>query len=349
MFARSGKGNFSYTSARVKAKKSKLLKEEDYNKLLMMSVPEMSQYISEAGYSKEMADYAGRYSGLTLLEYATYANMSKAFRSILKSSTGELSNMVDAYLAKWDFENFKSILRGKKYGLSADQIREDMVPAGNLSAEDLEKLIAANTPEDALAQFAKKTNITVPDDAVTALKENNNLQPIEDAMVKSYYRKLLASISKQDRPTDIFRTYIKDCIDIKNVETVMKFKADRISGDTVAQFWIPGGAEIDEKVMAQIAAAPDVKSALNEMQNLRMYADIKDELSDDSSILDVVAAMARYKAKLANKVGHMYPLSVIPVVDYMIHKENEVRNIRMIAHGTDSGLDRETMKGLLVI
>jgi len=45
----------------------------------------------------------------------------------------------------------------------------------------------------------------------------------------------------------------------------------------------------------------------------------------------------------------MYPLSVIPVVNYMIHKEIEVRNIRMVAHGIESGLDRETMKSLLVI
>ena len=56
MFKRSGTGNYAYMSARVKAKTSKLLKEEDYNKMLMMSVPEISHYISEAGYSKEMND-----------------------------------------------------------------------------------------------------------------------------------------------------------------------------------------------------------------------------------------------------------------------------------------------------
>lgn len=349
MFNRSGAGNYSYTSARVKAKKSKLLKEEDYNKMLMMSVPEISHYISDAGYSKEMADLGNRYEGLSLVEYATYANMAKAFRSILNSSTGALSRMVNAYLTKWDFENLKTIMRGKKYGLPIEEIREDLVPAGNLSMDDLDKMLSLTTIEDILAAFSKKIHIVVPDDVISSYKTNGILGSIEDVLVKEYYKNLLASISSSDRPTQIFRTYIKTCIDLKNVETVLKFKADGITGDVVVEYWIPGGTEVDEKVMSQLAAAQDIQAAVNEMQQLRMYSEIKDSLSQDSTILDVVGVINKYRVELANKVGHMYPLSVIPVVDYMIHKENEVRNIRMIAHGTDSGLDRDTMKELLVI
>ena len=349
MFNRSGAGNYSYTSARVKAKKSKLLKEEDYNKMLMMSVPEISHYISDAGYSKAMADLGNRYEGLSLVEYATYANMAKAFRSILNSSTGALSRMVNAYLTKWDFENLKTIMRGKKYGLPIEEIREDLVPAGNLSMDDLDKMLSLTTIEDILAAFSKKIHIVVPDDVISSYKTNGILGSIEDVLVKEYYKNLLASISSSDRPTQIFRTYIKTCIDLKNVETVLKFKADGITGDVVVEYWIPGGTEVDEKVMSQLAAAQDIQAAVNEMQQLRMYSEIKDSLSQDSTILDVVGVINKYRVELANKVGHMYPLSVIPVVDYMIHKENEVRNIRMIAHGTDSGLDRDTMKKLLVI
>ena len=349
MFNRSGAGNYSYTSARVKAKKSKLLKEEDYNKMLMMSVPEISHYISDAGYSKEMADLGNRYEGLSLVEYATYANMAKAFRSILNSSTGALSRMVNAYLTKWDFENLKTIMRGKKYGLPIEEIREDLVPAGNLSMDDLDKMLSLTTIEDILAAFSKKIHIVVPDDVISSYKTNGILGSIEDVLVKEYYKNLLASISSSDRPTQIFRTYIKTCIDLKNVETVLKFKADGITGDVVVEYWIPGGTEVDEKVMSQLAAAQDIQAAVNEMQQLRMYSEIKDSLSQDSTILDVGGVINKYSVELANKVGHMYPLSVIPVVDYMIHKENEVRNIRMIAHGTDSGLDRDTMKKLLVI
>ena len=59
MFNRSGRaGNYAYAVSRVKAKKALLLKDEDYNKMLLMSVPEISRYISESGYQKENSNYA---------------------------------------------------------------------------------------------------------------------------------------------------------------------------------------------------------------------------------------------------------------------------------------------------
>ena len=349
MFKRSGAGNYAYTAARVKAKKSKLLKEEDYSKLLMMTVPEISHYISDAGYSKEMNDLAVRYSGISLVEYATYMNMAKQFRSILSSATGDLSRMVATYLTKWDFENLKAILRGKNYGLTLDDIREDLVPAGSLNIDDLEKIISAPSIEDALAYFKSKTGLSVSDEALAAYKEEGVLTKIEDEISKGYYKSVLASIEGRDRATSIFRNYVKYVIDAKNVETLLKLKVENVPGENISEFFIPGGYEVNQKIFSQIAAASDFQSALNETQSLKIYSELKDSLSQNATIMEVVNEIDKYKIKLANQVAHMYPLSVIPVVEYMIHKEMEVRNIRMIAHGTDSGLDRDTMKKLLVI
>ena len=50
MFGRSGKkGNYAYIVARVKSKKAALLKDDAYSKMLMMSLPEISRFISESG------------------------------------------------------------------------------------------------------------------------------------------------------------------------------------------------------------------------------------------------------------------------------------------------------------
>ena len=218
----------------AKAKQSKLLKEEDYNKMLMMSVPEISHFISEAGYSKEMNDLAVRHSGIELLEYATYMNMSKQFRSILESANGELKDMVAAYLTKWDFENLKVVLRGKNYGLTLDNMREDLVIAGSLKEDDLEKLLSAPSIEEALAIFKSKTGLSVSDEAIRAYKEDKILTKIEDEITKGYYKNVLDSISGKDRATNIFRNYMKYVIDLKNVETIMKLKMENIGGEEAA-------------------------------------------------------------------------------------------------------------------
>lgn len=349
MFTRSGNGNYAYTSARAKAKKSRLLKQEDYDKMVMMSVPEISHYISEAGYSKEMAELGNRHEGISLVEYATYANLGVAFRSILKASTGELRNMVDAYLLEWDFMNLKTILRGKHYGLPIEEIHEDLVVAARLNASDLDDMLAAPGIEETIEVFESKMSIKITEGAIASYRDTNMLKDLEDEFEKMYFKNLLDSISGKSRAHGIFRTYVRKVVDARNLETLLKLKVEGINGEVALDYFIPGGLEIDRKVYTQIAAAPDLVSAGNEMQSTKIGAEVKDAINEDATLISVVSAIRKYEAELSKSVAHTYPLSVIPVADFMIHKKNEVANIRMIAHGVDSGLDVATMKELLVI
>jgi len=349
MFRRNrGKGNYAYTVARVKAKKSLLLKEEDYDKLLMMTVPEISRYISEAGYSKEMADLAGRLSGLNLLEHATHLNMAKVFSSILMSSTGELYEMVSAYLDKWDVWNLKVILRGKSYGLDAEGIREDLVAAGRLSADSLDKLIAFDSDDDILTNFGKIAHVSFPQEILAAYKSSGNLGVIEDYLDKVHYERLIKSIDLSSRPSHLFYDYIREEVDMKNFETILKLKSEGIYGEQVMKYIIRGGRKIDDRMLALLANAEDIGSMMSEASQLEFGEEIKTAL-ESNDVREAVLGLRRYERHKAKKFSRLYPLSVVPVVDYMINKEYEVRNIRVIARGTESGLDRDTIKGLLVI
>lgn len=351
MFRRSGmKGNYAYTVARVKAKKSLLLGEEDYNKMLQMSVPEISRYISESGYQKEMNDLAGRMDGIDLVEHATYTSMAKVFSSILAASQGELHDMVSAYLEKWDIWNLKVILRGKSYGLDADGIREDLVPAGSLGAESLDKLINLDSSDDIIAAYCKMVGVSIPADVMAAYKEHDNMGEIEDYLDKYHYTRLLASIDPSSRPTRMFQDYVRKEIDVRNLETILKLKAEGIYGEPVMKYIIPGGKQVDKKFAQQLANAETIVAASSDLQQLEFYDIIRDLVEADSvSLRDIVSEMKKYEIAQAKKFSHLYPLSVVPILDYMIHKEIEVSNIRTVSRGIESGLDKETIKGLLVI
>ena len=351
MFMSSGrKGNYAYTVARVKAKKSLLLGEEDYNKMLQMSVPEISRYISEAGYSKEMAELAGKLDGMDLLEYATYDNMAKVFSSILGASQGELHTMVAAYLEKWDIWNLKVILRGKSYGLSADKIREDLVLAGSLSGDDVDKLLSLDSDEEILAAFGRMMRVAVPQDVMTSYKESGNLGVIEDYLDKLHYTRLLASIKADSGATKLFESYVRNEIDVRNVASILKLKVEGVYGEEVMKYIIPGGKKVDKRMLTQLANAETIQAAASDLQQLDFYDSFKGIVEEEGvSLNEVVTGMWRYDIDQAKKFSHLYPLSVIPVVDFMIHKEMEVRNIRTIARGVESGLDKDIIKGLLVI
>lgn len=350
MFGRKGKkGNYAYTVARVKAKKAGLLKEDAYSKMLMMSLPEISRFISESGYQKEITELTGKYDGVDLIEHATYTNMARLFRGILEASQGELRDMIAADLGRWDAWNLKVILRGRSFGLSVDGIKEDLVPAGELDMAHLEKLMGCETDEDVLTMFGKMQKTSIPQDVLSRYKAEGNLSVIEDYLDKYFYEKLLLSIDPSSRPKRLYQDFIRNEIDITNLETILKLKKEGISGEDVLQYVIPGGKQIDRKLATQLANAESVSAMANDLAQLDFFEEIKPALDDTNSLRDIVAALTKYHIKQAKTFSHLYPLSVIPVVDYMIHKENEVNNIRIIARGLDSGLDREVIRGLLVV
>jgi ATP synthase A1, C subunit len=352
MFGRSKgkKGNYAYAVARVKAKKSSLLKEDAYAKMLMMSVPEISRFLSENGYQKEMVELAGRIEGIDLVEHATYRNMAKVFSTILKASAGELQEMLEAYLEKWDNWNLKVILRGKSYGMDIESIKEDLVPAGKLTTADLDKFLTTDSLEDVLTQFGRIEHISIPQELLSAYKADGNLTQIEDHLDKAYYDMLLKSINPASRPTRLFQDFIRKEIDTVNLGTILKLKTEGIYGEDVLNYIIPGGKQIDKKLATQLANAESITAVATDLAQLDFYDDIKDALDGESkSLRNIVAGMKKYQIRQARTFSHLYPLSVIPILDFMIHKEIEVSNIRIVARGIESGVDKEVIKGLLVV
>ncbi|RKS84184.1 ATP synthase C subunit, partial [Haloarcula quadrata] len=57
------------------------------------------------------------------------------------------------------------------------------------------------------------------------------------------------------------------------------------------------------------------------------------------------AALLEYADRLSNR----YPLSVCPVLSYVLAKEREVDNIRAIARGREAGLGPDEIEQELVI
>ncbi|MBE6518732.1 MAG: ATP synthase A1 subunit C [Thermoplasmata archaeon] len=351
MFGRGkNKGNYAYTATRAKAMKALLIKEDDYNKMLQLGVSELARFTSEAGYAKEVTELADKTEGVDLVERATYMYLADTCKSLLQGAQGELYTLLASYLQKWDNWNVKVILRGKSYGLSVDNIRADLVPAGNMGAEELERLISLESSEEILTAYCKAEAIPLPADLLADYKQTGTLGRIEDYLDKVQYERLIRVIPTTSLPTRMFSDYIRRVVDMKNLETILKLKVEGVTGDKVMDYVIPGGKQIDMKFAKQLADAETVKDTYSDLAQLDFYDYFKELVeAGDMTVRDLILKMKKYEIEESKKFAKEYPLSILPAVDYMIGIENEVRNIRTIARGIESGLDKETIKGLLVI
>ncbi len=279
---------------------------------------------------------------MNLIELGTSRNLARIYKEILGFTQGELRDMVESYLNRWDQWNVKTILRGKYYGATLDAVREDIVPAGKLKEEDLNVLLSLGSISEILDAL-KSYGMAIPEEIRAEYDIAGTLQPVEDYLDKQFYDGLLATVGGKNAPGSRFlMLHIRREIDVTNLMTLLKLKREGLSAEKIISFFIEGGEEFDKAEFARLAAVESVEQLADELTKFSFYEDIKDELErmkQTKSVTGVSLAMKRYTLKKAEKFSHMYPLSVLPIIDYMIRKKIEVDNIRIIARGKESGID----------
>jgi V/A-type H+-transporting ATPase subunit C len=86
------------------------------------------------------------------------------------------------------------------------------------------------------------------------------------------------------------------------------------------------------------------------MEDYSYWSALSEVISEDMpSLMDVEAELDKYAMKYSSKVSHYYPLSILPIFDYIVRKNNEINNLRTIARGKESALSDDIIKKHLVM
>ncbi|MEW5759314.1 MAG: ATP synthase A1 subunit C [Candidatus Thermoplasmatota archaeon] len=332
------RGNYPYVCARVNAKKARLLPKDTYQKLLLMETSEISRFIGESEYRKEIEELGGKYKGIDLIEFATYLNLARTYQQILSFCSGELRFMVEQYLRRWDIWNIKTILRSKVYGAKAEEVLEDLVPAGTYKIDFLSTLIPIRAIDETV-EALKDT-----DYYDTLVKQKESLRSIEDSLDRAYYKEIVKKVKPTTASKKLFLQFIRHEIDYINLRTLLKMKAEDISAEHIIPFFIDGGMLSKEELKKLALTEPT-----SILQILGEYPDYKNVAEESKNISNAIVSLEKNLMKMSEKFSYLYPLSVLPILNYIISKKIEADNVRIIGRGKDSGLGDDIIRSMLVV
>ena len=329
---------WAYIVARVKVMKRRLIPSEEYKKLLNMSFDEIVRYLEETEYKKEIDELAYKYSGPRLLDYALSLNLGRTYKKIQDVSFGLAKNIITEYLKRWDIWNIITIVRGKLVNVSAEEIEESLVPVGSYSLEFYRSLIPKELDE------VIKTFEGTPYYEYLSKVGQISISEIEDGLYKVYYQRILAE-KPSELALKLFIDFVKMEIDIKNVKTILRLKREETPTDEIMKRIIPGGFELSEDECAKLCAMPwdELTKALEGHWFFKGIEEIGRELSRVEIQFD--KAWMQEVAKRASN----YPLSILPVLQYMVLKKIEVDNMRTLGWGKWQNIPREEIEAQLVI
>ena len=333
---------WAYIVARVKVMKRKLIPKEDYTKLLNMDLNEIARYLEETEYKKEIDELAFRYSGVDLIDYALSLNLSRIYSKLIRISKGLPRDLIVLYLRKWDFWNIKNILRGKMFGFTNEEIETTLVPAGEFDGEFFKSLLAKESVEEIINAFRGKPFYSILEKIIHGAR----LSDVEDELDKFYYTSI-TSLSAESLDAKYFIDFIRMEIDIVNMKTVIRLKKEGVTPDEIIAKIIPYGYQLTEDEARKLSAM-EIEEIYKAIENYWFVKDLKEAIMTQP-MSKIENALTGIWARRMIKKSSNYPLSILPVLSYMLLKKIEVDNLRIIARGKESGMGVEDIREQLVI
>jgi len=338
------KARYAYSTARVHAMKVKLFPKETYTKLLVMALPELARFIEESEYKSEGDELARTHSGTDLIEFATHLNLARTFVKLTEMTMGEPHDLIVEYLRRWDIREIKTILRGKLYGASDEEILRVLVPSGELSLEFLQGLVRKPSIEEVIAALKG----TVYYEVIKDIDYSESLMKLEDALDKFYYVRMVEIVSRITG-SSLYLRVVQMEIDVANLKTMFRLRNAGISGARALEYIIPNGLYLTDQDIEKLVSAP-FEEFVTLLGKYPYWSAISDTVTDRmESLSKIELRLDKFLNEHVWKASTFNPLTVLPMLGYMLSKDTEVENIQAIARGKEAGLSEDVIKDHLTL
>ncbi len=313
--------DYTYTNARVSAKRAKLLDKGDYENLLKMQSNEIARNLEEEDYRQEINELGSRYEGVELVELALNRNLSRTLSHLLELAPEELEEVLKTYLRRYDIKSLKRLLRWKKSGHEID-IQDMMVPAGDLDYEELEELAEKEFHDIIDAIHFKDSRV----DYQSYLEGKKELPEIEKALDQAYFDELEMLASRAGSRQ--FRKFVEKEMKHENLRTVLRLKKYGFDYDETREYLFSDG----DRRVEEVARAGSMEDALNIVR--------KEEKVDGDNLEEIEHALETRRLEEALKMAHAEPLGITPILGYVIAKIVEVRNLRVLMRAKETEIQK---------
>ncbi len=340
-------GRYPYTYVRTVVMKALLLQKEDYHKMLKMSFSEIAKFLQDTNYKKEISELATGHSGADLLELALNKNLSESFKKLIRISPDELGLVIREYAKRRDIEDIKTIIRGKFTKTDDKLILNSITAAGTLSLKYLAELVKKDSIEEVL-KGCRIIDFSLLSKGITHLKEKNSLAMIENDLDRHYYNALAEFSKRLPQDGTLFRNFLAEEAEILNILTLLRLKKSKI--ENASDFVITAQGLISPAI-ANLAGAGDLDALTKALEQTHYKGIIGKGIEDfknTKSLITLETGLYRHLLKKSALFLHQHPLSVDIILGYMLAKDIETRNLRILIKGKQLGLGNDFIENQLV-
>ncbi|MDU2557699.1 MAG: V-type ATP synthase subunit C [Anaerococcus prevotii] len=286
---------------------------EEYEKILKDELKRVYKAIEDIAPDKEIIDY--------MKEKYIFHNLKVLVKELIQDK--DYSSL---YLEMGDID----LAYIKKNLIKEDRKSDFFDKVASLSSDKEDDLVKDS--RDLYLDYAQK--------ALSTYEETKNPQDIDISLDKSYYEKLLLDAKALDLDTLI--DFTRETIDLINLKSLLRVKSQGEDMETLEKTLIEGG--FIEPIKFKEYFSYEINQLIGSLSNAKVGGYVKDSLKDDLDLDDNILALEKaIDSHMTDYTRDSKMITFGPEVlmNYVISKETEIKNLRILLVSKLNKLDKE--------
>ncbi len=339
---------YAFLSAYLKGEEPKVVTSDHIDRMLKSSnIQEALEIIRETdvgNYLEELTvktfddldEYLWRY-------FAQRISYVESFKLLPK----DIQKLLRTYIVKYDVLNIKAALQSISTG---KKIR--MLPVGIIHNNGLlDELPSAENAGD-IIELLIKCKLGNYVSALEGYKVEGGAKSklLAESRLDSEYYKSMLSMARRIKDGSVLSKALGLIIDLTNLQIASRAIIEDIGPDA-AECTIPGGYMITDKAIRDLLSfkLADMPQRLENPQYRHVAEEVLSSYENTKSITSVEEIIDKHKFRLLKEILSPRVLSPLVMAWYLILKEVEIRNLRLILKAIADGAATEKIKEYLVL
>lgn len=257
-------------------------------------------------------------------------------------------NISQYLIEKYNFHNLKLLV---KELIQEEDYSKIYSPMANVDTAFIKReLLKATDGDVSVGSVGKKEDreiyLAYAQKALNVYRQSENPAMIDISLDKSYYERELDLAEATG--IESLLTYTKEAIDLANIKTLLRIRGQKLDFDHLKNALIEGGNLDKNDVLAMISM--DENEIVSKTSSLKVNSYLKKSIdrdkNDKENLLDLERAIDNHFMDFAKNAKSMtYGPEVL--LGFLIAKEQEIKNLRIIFISKLNGLSKEFTKDRL--
>jgi V/A-type H+-transporting ATPase subunit C len=331
---------FVYPKAKFEAIGNPFLQEKNLTSVI--DNKNLSDFKDSLNASK---DY--KISGETTLEIQQSLddNFIKTIDMMRKDSSKKMNEFYSTYIQKMDLYLIKKELKNKltDNAVSEESINNTLFSSSKKFLSDL-----SEAEKDQISGVIK--NYGFGNELISLINQDNVDFLVLDSLIDKFMINSFKEARVPYKCENGKKRFIKTTIDIINIKNVLRCKQIGYDKETCMKIFLGEGQEIAKWKYEEFSGVDEVSQVISGLEGTSYYNVLKDSIEDynkGKSVQVLENALDSLFLKLVKDLSIQNYPTIGPTIRFLISKEFEIKNLKIIAKGIGEGFSSEFIKPLL--